>query len=54
MHFTVFDLTGKRIKSIEPANTDTIAIDVKDLALGTYVLRIENGTMQKSIKFIKS
>ena len=54
MHFTVFDLTGKRIKSIEPANTDTTAIDVKDLDLGTYVLKIENGTTQKNIKFIKS
>ncbi|TPD73423.1 T9SS type A sorting domain-containing protein [Flavobacterium microcysteis] len=51
---TVFDMTGKRIKSLEFTNNDTIAIDVKDLASGSYVLKIESGTLQKSIKFIKS
>ncbi|MCY1484138.1 Beta-propeller repeat protein [compost metagenome] len=54
LHFTVFDLTGKRIKSLDPITTDMISIDVKDLALGTYVLKIESGKTQKNIKFIKS
>lgn len=50
--FSVFDMTGKRIKSLESTNNIT-AIDVKDLAAGTYVLKIENGTIQKNIKFVK-
>lgn len=52
--FSVFDMTGKKIKSLEFTNNDTIAIDVKDLASGTYVLKIENGTIQKNIKFVKN
>ncbi|MBC8644113.1 T9SS type A sorting domain-containing protein [Flavobacterium lindanitolerans] len=42
------------MKSLEFTNNDTIAIDVKDLASGTYVLKIENGTIQKNIKFVKN
>lgn len=50
--FTVFDMTGKKIKSLEFTNNDTIAIDIKDLASGSYILKIEE--LQKSIKFVKN
>lgn len=54
LNFTIVDMTGKTIKSLNPESSETIAINVSDLALGTYVLKIGNGTAQKSIKFVKN
>lgn len=52
--FTVYDLNGKKIKSVASKNNDTATIEVKDLAQGTYVLKIEGDTIKQNIKFVKS
>ncbi|MEZ0007590.1 hypothetical protein ABH942_002972 [Flavobacterium sp. 28YEA47A] len=54
MLFTIYDISGKKIKSLESANEDVMTIDIKDLASGSYVLKIQGNTAQKSIQFVKN
>ncbi|PZO27392.1 MAG: hypothetical protein DCE86_13290 [Flavobacteriaceae bacterium] len=54
MFFTIYDMGGKKIKSQEATNEDIMTIDIKDLASGSYVLKIEGVTAQKSIQFVKN
>lgn len=52
--FAIFDINGKKIKSVQSENAATTSIDVKNLASGTYVLKIEADNSNKSFKFVKN
>ncbi|WP_447636415.1 T9SS type A sorting domain-containing protein [Flavobacterium microcysteis] len=54
MLFTIYDISGKKIKSLESANEDVMTIDIKDLASGSYVLKIQGAATKKSIQFVKN
>lgn len=54
MLFTIYDMGGKKIKSLESTNEDVMTIDIKDLASGSYVLKIQGATAKESIQFVKN
>ncbi len=48
--FSVFDMNGKRVMNSKFSSN---IIDVSDLSTGNYILRIIDGSLIKSQKFIK-
>ncbi len=51
--FSIYDLLGQRLKNMEYNHQSTQKIDVSNLSPGVYFLKIQNKTINQSLKFIK-
>jgi len=52
INVSIFDLTGRKVKSVNNRYSSGLSVDIEDLKKGMYLLRIDNNEKQGVLRFI--